>query len=272
MSALDSFVIWTWNAIWNLLLLLLLLIVLIVPVLRLIVVVLVHSVHVILHIVSVVAAAVAAHVLSTTAPEALEATLILHATPAILLWTASRPWSFFSHLLVFTRRLIAVLILNALLCQYELFRSELVSWLAQLLVAVSKVALLLEEAVLMRFIMPAPLGLVLLVQLFHFLLIWCLLSIIHDHLTGHQVLLRVLLIIWHHTHHLWVIEHLIRHLSILLLHLLHAHAHVVHVTHVVHVVHVIHVIHVVHVARHARHLIRCLLHLSCSVHIHYINY
>ena len=234
--------------------LLVLLLELIVPVLGLIVVVLIHSVHVVLHVVLVVAAAVAAHVLATATAEVTKVALILHAAPAVLGWTATRPWPLFPHLLVFTRRLIAVLVLNALLGQYELLGCEWVAWFAQFLVAVSEVALLLEEAVLVRLIVPAPLGLVLLVELFHFLLIWCLVSLIHDHLAGHQVLLRVLLIVRHHAHHLWVVEHLVRHLSLVLLHLLHVHAHVVHL------------------AWHAGHLIRCLLHLSCSVHIHNINY
>ena len=266
MSALDSFVVWTWHAVWNLRLLLLLLplIVLIVPVLRLIVVVLTHSVHIVLHAVSIVTAAIAAHVLATSSTEALEIALSLHSPSAaeLSLWTAtSSSWRspLFPHLLVFTRRLIAVLVLDALLCQYELLRGERVAGLTELLITMSKVALFLKKAVFMSLIMPASLSLVLLVQLFHFLLTRSLVSLIHNHLIGHHVLLRVLLVVWHHAHHLRVVKHLIRHLSlILLLHLLHTHAHVVHVSR--------------HVSWHARHLTHCLLLLSCSVHIHYINY
>ena len=124
MSAQNSFVIGSRHAVRSLLLykvrFLILFLDLIVPVLRLIVVVLIHSVHVILHVVLVVAASVAAHVLAATAAaaEASEVALILHTTPAILWRTASSPyWSFFPHLLVFTRRLIAVLVLDALLRQ-----------------------------------------------------------------------------------------------------------------------------------------------------------
>lgn len=124
MSAQNSFEIGSRHAVRSLLLykvrFLILLLDLIVPILRLIVVVLIHSVHVILHVVLVVAASVAAHVLAATAAaaEASEVALILHAAPAILWRTASRPyWSLFPHLLVFTRRLIAVLVLDALLRQ-----------------------------------------------------------------------------------------------------------------------------------------------------------
>lgn len=135
-----------------------------------------------------------------------------------------------------------------------MFGGEWVTGLAQLLFTVSEVALLLEKTVLMRLPMPAHLCLVLLVELFHFLCIWCLVSLIHDHLVRHQVLLHVLHVAWIQAHHLLVVEHLIRHLPLVLLHLLHTHAHVVHLS------------------RHAGHLISRLLHLSCSVHIHNINY
>lgn len=96
--------------------------------------------------------------------------------------------------------------------------------------------------------MSASLSLILLVEFFHFLLIRCLVALIHDHLTGHQIWLGVLLVIWHHSNHLRVVEHLVRNLPIVLLHLLHTHAHIIHV------------------GWHAAHLV-CCLHLSCSVHI-----
>lgn len=247
MSAFNSFVVGSWNAIWNLLLLLL--IVLIVPVLRLIVVVLIQSVHVVLHIVALImATAISLHVLTTATTETLEVALILHSTSSEILLTASRSWLLSPHLLILSWSLVAVLVLNTFLCQYELLWCELIARFAKFFVSVSKVAFFLEKAIFMRFVMTASFGFVFLVQFFHFLLIWCLVPLIHDHLISHQVLLSILLVVWHHAHHLWVVKHLIRHLRIILLHLLHAHAHVVHVV------------------WHSAHLIGC-LHLSCSVHI-----
>lgn len=143
MSAFDSFVVWTWHTVRNLLLLLL--VILIVPILRLIVVVLVHSIHIVLHVISVVSTTVVpAHVLATAAAETLKVALILHTTSAKVLVTTSGPWLLSSHLLVLSRSLVAILILDALLSQYKLFRSERISWLAELLVSMSEMALLFE--------------------------------------------------------------------------------------------------------------------------------
>lgn len=78
-------------------------------------------------------------------------------------------------------------------------------------------------------------------------------TLIHHHLIGHQILLRklTLTIVRHHTHHcLWVLEHLIWHLTVLSLHLLNVHSHVAHVTWHGHLV---------------------LLHLRSCVHIENIN-
>ena len=112
---------------------------------RLIVVVLVHSIHIVLHVISVVSTAVVpAHILAAAATETLKVTLIRHTTSAKVLVTTSGPWLLSSHLLVLSRSLVAILILDALLSQYELFRSELVAWLAELLVSMSEMALLFE--------------------------------------------------------------------------------------------------------------------------------
>ena len=101
----------------------------------------------------------------------------------------------------------------------------------------------------MRFIVSAPFSFIFLVHLIHFLLRWVLVSLIHHHLVAHEYLLgSVLLVVWHHSHHLWVVQHLIRHLTVVALHLLHAHSHVSHVS------------------WHSGHLV-CTLHLIICVHI-----
>lgn len=274
MSAFDRFVVRTWHWIWNFAILLLSVLLLrihvLVPVLWLVVVVLAHSVHtVVLSVVATVAILIATIIVHSSSSVALEvSTATSHAaTPAHLttvILVGSSHWSLLtSHVVVvavvllwaLAWCLVAVLILNALLGKDKLLRGELITWLSKLLVTVSKVAFFLQEAIFVSFVMTASLSFVFLVQFLALLLGWRgEATVVHDHLIGHHLLLRelTLAIVLHHAHHcLWIVEHLLGHLSVLTLHLLHLHAHVWHL------------------AWHTGHLIG--LHLRICVHIEKIK-
>lgn len=264
MSALDRLVVGSRSWVGDLLLLLLLLLVLLrstlaPAVLGLVVLVLAHSVHTVLTIVSVVWVLVTTTVAIVVASVVLEvSTTTSHViSSSSELTTVSSEVSTLAHLLPsstvglllwLTRGLITVLVLNALLGQNELLGSEWVSRLTEIFITMGEVALLLEKAVFVGFIMSASLSLVFLVELLPLLLSRGGESLVHSHLVVHHVLLLELslAVVAHHAHHL-VVEHLLRHLAVLTLHLLHVHTHVVHI------------------GWHCRHLVG--LHLVCSVHI-----
>ena len=98
----------------------------------------------------------------------------------------------------------------------------------------SKVAFLLEKAVLVSLPVTASFSLILLVKLFPLLLGSASgPTLVHGHLVVDHVLLLLelaLTIVSHHSHHSLVVEHLLRHLLVLALHLLHVHTHVVHIS------------------------------------------
>ena len=221
-----------------LLLLLLLGVVLVISILGLVVVVLVHSVNVVLLLLLMASTVASSHVLPGLASSAKSSkvSLILHATPAIstkvlLLRTTCSLLSGLppAILLVLARGLVAILELDVLLGENELLRSELVAWFAELLVAMSEVAQVLQYAVFVSFIVPTALSFVLLVKLLLSLLLSRRLvaALVENHLAGHHVLLGVLLLLLlvagHHSHELRS-EHLVLHLAVAVLHLLHAHA------------------------------------------------
>ena len=78
---------------------------------------LIQSVHIVLHIVALImATAISLHVLTTATTETLEVALILHSTSAEILLTTSRSWLLSPHLLILSRSLVTVLVLDTLLC------------------------------------------------------------------------------------------------------------------------------------------------------------
>lgn len=156
------------------------------------------------------------HVVSTVASK-----VLLEATPEILLLVLIWLSGFAPTVLVVLvligppRRLVTVLVMNRLLCEQQLLRCEYVANFPELLVAMREVAPLLKEAVLVGLKVPAPLSLVLRIELVNLLLRRCLRPLVarvptHHHLiASHHVLLLLrvlllLLVILHHPHHLGV--------------------------------------------------------------------
>lgn len=229
-------------------------------VLRLLVVVLAHSV-----LVHTVVAILPPLILSTTTEivilEIASSSAIVHSTStsktAIILTVVASHWLGWPTTLIllvlplwFPWSLITVLVLDALLRENQLLRSELVSWFTKFLITMGEVALLLKQAIFVGLIMPAAFGLIFLIEFLPLLRRWLWETLVHCHLVVNHLLLwetSLLPIVWHHAHHSLVVEHLIRHLLVWPLHLLHVHSHLTHV------------------CRHAVHLV--LLHLVCSVHI-----
>jgi hypothetical protein len=271
MSAFDSFVVRPLRRIlidkwiFSFLLLLLLLVLLTIlistiasSVLWLVVLVLAHSVHVVLTMTVIVLISTiilefvleisttivvivvsTSSVVSISASEATSSHLWLSTTTSEVLLPLRLSWS-----------LVAVLVLNTLLSQNELLRSERITRLSQVLVTMGEVALFFKKAVFVCLKVTASLSLILLIEFLSLLLSGSGEALVHGHLVVHHVLLLLelaLSLVAHHSHHSLVVEHLLRHLLVLALHLLHIDTHVVHIS------------------GHGCHLV-C-LHLVCSVHI-----